>query len=108
MVGFGLRAADIPLKGRTALRSNQAAVRSGVRRSTGRDHEGADSGVEPIEGWYRSMSTPTGFGLAGIIGMPVVHSRSPTIHNFWLNAHGLRGAYLPLAVRPERLKDALP
>jgi shikimate dehydrogenase len=54
------------------------------------------------------MSTPNGFGLAGVIGMPVAHSRSPTIHNFWLNAHGIRGAYLPLAVEPERLKDALP
>jgi shikimate dehydrogenase len=54
------------------------------------------------------MSTPNGFGLAGIIGMPVAHSRSPTIHNFWLNAHGIRGAYVPLAVKPERLNDALP
>jgi len=54
------------------------------------------------------MSTPNGFGLAGIIGMPVTHSRSPTLHNFWLNAHGIRGAYVPLAVEPERLKDALP
>ena len=54
------------------------------------------------------MSTPSGFGLAGIIGMPVVHSRSPVIHNFWLNAQGIRGAYVPLAVAPERLKEALP
>jgi shikimate dehydrogenase len=54
------------------------------------------------------MLTPNGFGLAGIIGMPVVHSRSPVIHNFWLNTHGIRGAYVPLAVAPERLKDALP
>ena len=53
------------------------------------------------------MSTPNDFGLAGIIGMPVVHSRSPTIHNFWLKAHGIRGAYVPLAVKPERLKEAL-
>jgi shikimate dehydrogenase len=54
------------------------------------------------------MSTPNGFGLAGIIGMPVAHSRSPVIHNYWLNAHGIRGAYVPLAVAPERLKQALP
>jgi shikimate dehydrogenase len=54
------------------------------------------------------MSTLNGFGLAGIIGMPVAHSRSPTIHNFWLNAHGMRGAYVPLAVQPARLNDALP
>ena len=54
------------------------------------------------------MSTPNEFGLAGLIGMPVAHSRSPIIHNFWLAAHGIRAAYVPLAVRPERLKDALP
>jgi shikimate dehydrogenase len=54
------------------------------------------------------MSIPNGFGLAGIIGMPVAHSRSPVLHNYWLNAHGIRGAYVPLAVAPERLKEALP
>jgi shikimate dehydrogenase len=48
----------------------------------------------------------SGFGLAGIIGMPVVHSRSPVIHNFWLTARDPRR--VPLAVAPERLKDALP
>ena len=53
------------------------------------------------------MASTSGFGLAGIIGMPVAHSRSPTIHNFWLNTHDIRGAYVPLAVKPERLKDAL-
>jgi shikimate dehydrogenase len=53
------------------------------------------------------MSTPNDFALAGLIGMPVAHSRSPIIHNFWLTAHGIRGTYVPLAVRPERLKDAL-
>jgi shikimate dehydrogenase len=53
------------------------------------------------------MSTPNDFGLAGIIGMPVAHSRSPVIHNFWLKAHGIGGAYVPLAVKPEQLKEAL-
>jgi shikimate dehydrogenase len=53
------------------------------------------------------MSQADGFGLAGIIGMPITHSRSPVIHNFWLKAQGIRGAYVPLAVKPERLEDAL-
>src|SRR5690348_15722327 len=53
------------------------------------------------------MSLANGFGLAGIIGMPVAHSRSPTIHNFWFKAHGISGAYVPLAVEPERLRGAL-
>lgn len=53
------------------------------------------------------MSQAVGFALAGVIGLPVAHSRSPVIHNFWLKAHGIRGTYVPLAVTPERLEDAL-
>ena len=39
--------------------------------------------------------------LAGIIGWPVEHSRSPRLHGFWLERHGIDGAYVPLPVRPE-------
>lgn len=39
--------------------------------------------------------------LAGVIGWPVSHSLSPRLHGFWLERHGIDGAYLPLAVRPE-------
>ena len=53
------------------------------------------------------MSTPPSFGLAGIIGMPVAHSRSPVVHNYWLEEHGLPGRYVLLPVRPDRLADAL-
>ncbi|MFM9844124.1 MAG: shikimate dehydrogenase [Dongiaceae bacterium] len=45
--------------------------------------------------------------LAGVIGWPVSHSRSPRLHGFWLNSYGIDGAYLPLAVRPEQLRDAI-
>lgn len=45
--------------------------------------------------------------LAGVIGWPVSHSRSPRLHGFWLNSYGVDGAYLPLAVRPERARDAI-
>ena len=45
--------------------------------------------------------------LAGIMGWPVAHSRSPALHNFWLDEHGIDGAYVPLAVRPEQLTQAL-
>jgi shikimate dehydrogenase len=38
--------------------------------------------------------------LAGVIGWPVSHSRSPLLHNFWLARHGIDGAYVPLAVAP--------
>ena len=39
--------------------------------------------------------------LAGVIGWPVAHSRSPRIHGTWLNRHGIDGAYVPLPVAPE-------
>lgn len=45
--------------------------------------------------------------LAGVMGWPVAHSRSPRIHGYWLEEQGIDGAYLPLAVRPEHLGAAL-
>ena len=45
--------------------------------------------------------------LAGVMGWPVAHSRSPLLHGFWLDRYRLDGAYVPLAVRPERLGEAL-
>ncbi len=45
--------------------------------------------------------------LAGVIGWPVTHSRSPRLHGFWLQRHGIDGAYLPLSVRPEDFATAV-
>ena len=45
--------------------------------------------------------------LAGVMGWPVAHSRSPTIHNPWIAKHGLLGAYVLLPVQPERLEAAM-
>ena len=45
--------------------------------------------------------------LAGVIGWPVAHSRSPRLHGFWLQRYGIDGAYLPFAVKPENLPAAL-
>ena len=45
--------------------------------------------------------------LAGVMGWPVAHSRSPRIHGYWLEEKRIDGAYLPLAVRPEALDTAL-
>ncbi len=45
--------------------------------------------------------------LAGIMGWPVSHSRSPALHNFWIDEYGIDAAYVPLAVRPEQLSQAL-
>lgn len=45
--------------------------------------------------------------LAGVMGWPVEHSRSPRLHGFWLERYGIDGAYLPLPVRPEAFPEAL-
>ena len=45
--------------------------------------------------------------LAGVMGWPVGHSLSPRLHGHWLRRHKIDGAYLPLAVPPDRLEQAL-
>jgi len=45
--------------------------------------------------------------LAGVIGWPVEHSRSPQMHNAAFEALGMDWAYVALPVRPERLAPAL-
>lgn len=45
--------------------------------------------------------------LYGLIGHPVGHSFSPAMHNAAAAALGLNMAYVPLAVEPERLSEAL-
>ena len=47
------------------------------------------------------------FILAGVMGWPISHSRSPRIHSHWIAEHGLRGAYVPLAVNPLNLREAM-
>jgi len=47
------------------------------------------------------------FLLAGVMGWPIVHSRSPKIHNYWLKLHGLEGFYAPLAIEPGKLEVGL-
>lgn len=45
--------------------------------------------------------------VAGVIGWPVDHSRSPRLQNYWLARHKIDGAYVPLAVAPDRLEAAV-
>ncbi len=53
------------------------------------------------------MTSPDTFLLAGVMGWPIMHSRSPLMHNHWIEQLGLAGRYVPLAVRPEGLEAAL-
>jgi shikimate dehydrogenase len=41
---------------------------------------------------------------ACIIGYPVIHSRSPLIHGYWLSLHGVSGSYTHAEVKPEDFK----
>ncbi|MEM9476893.1 MAG: shikimate dehydrogenase [Pseudomonadota bacterium] len=45
--------------------------------------------------------------LAGVIGSPVAHSKSPRLHQYWLQRYGLRGHYVPLDITHADLADAL-
>ena len=45
--------------------------------------------------------------LAGVIGNPISHSKSPKLHNYWLNKYGIYGYYIPVAVHSNKLKPTI-
>jgi shikimate dehydrogenase len=45
------------------------------------------------------------FIKAGVIGHPIKHSKSPVIHNYWIEKYGFEGSYEAIAIAPENLKD---
>ena len=45
--------------------------------------------------------------LAGVIGSPVAHSKSPQVHRHWLNTHGIAGHYIPMDVSRENLETVI-
>lgn len=45
--------------------------------------------------------------VAGVMGWPVAHSRSPRLHGWWLERYGIDGAYVPMAVPPEGVAEAV-
>ena len=53
------------------------------------------------------MAESAHYVLAGVMGWPVAHSRSPLMHTHWIKQCGLRGAYVALAVAPVHLETAL-
>ena len=53
------------------------------------------------------MAEPSAFGIAGLVGWPVAHSRSPVIHNHWLAHYRIPGRYVLFPVPAEKLTDAL-
>ena len=45
--------------------------------------------------------------LAGVIGSPIAHSRSPRLHGHWLRRFGLQGFYIPMDVPADKLAETL-
>jgi hypothetical protein len=45
--------------------------------------------------------------LAGVIGSPIAHSKSPQLHRHWLETYGIAGHYVPLDVAPDDLEQVL-
>ncbi len=45
--------------------------------------------------------------LAGLIGSPVAHSKSPALHTYWLRRYGLQGHYIPMDIAHGDLAEAL-
>ena len=45
--------------------------------------------------------------IAGVMGWPVAHSLSPRLHGFWLEHHGVDGAYIPIPVSPDDIEAVI-
>lgn len=45
--------------------------------------------------------------LAGVIGSPIAHSRSPRLHGHWLKSYELAGHYIPMDVPAAKLEETL-
>ncbi len=45
--------------------------------------------------------------LAGVIGSPIAHSRSPQLHNYWLKRYGIKGFYVPMDIAQVNLRMAI-
>ena len=45
--------------------------------------------------------------LAGVIGSPIAHSKSPKLHGYWLNRYEIAGHYIPMEIAPDNLEEVL-
>ncbi|WP_298858961.1 shikimate dehydrogenase [uncultured Sulfitobacter sp.] len=45
--------------------------------------------------------------LAGVIGAPIAHSKSPQLHRHWLKTYGIAGHYIPMEVSNDNLENVL-
>jgi len=45
--------------------------------------------------------------LAGVIGHPIAHSRSPQLHGHWLRKYAIKGHYIPMDIAPQDLESTI-
>jgi len=45
--------------------------------------------------------------LAGVIGSPIAHSKSPQLHGHWLKTYGIQGQYIPMDVAAADLETVI-
>ena len=45
--------------------------------------------------------------LAGVIGHPISHSKSPKLHNYWLLKYNINGFYIPFSVTTDKLQASI-
>ncbi len=45
--------------------------------------------------------------LAGVIGSPIAHSKSPQLQRFWLEKYGIKGFYVPMDIARDDLETVL-
>ena len=53
------------------------------------------------------MIDPNRIPLAGVIGSPISHSRSPYLHNYWLRKYHLSGVYIPMDIAQSNLAEVI-
>lgn len=87
--------------------SPAAALVPDARAEPGAGGDGPPAGVAPAGALPVGAMLTGKARLAGVLGWPVSHSRSPRLHGFWLRRHGIDGAYLPLPVAPDDFAGAV-
>jgi shikimate dehydrogenase len=53
------------------------------------------------------LTHDTEINLAGVMGYPITHSRSPLMHNTLMQENQVRGVYIPIEIKPGTLSHAL-
>lgn len=53
------------------------------------------------------MSDEQKYLIAGVIGSPIAHSKSPAIHGHWIKKYGIKGHYVPLDIAQKDFAEAL-